>query len=140
MRILWFSVTPSLYNPNSNFHNGGGWIASLEQIVRKEKAIELGVAFCFEADSWRHEVDGVTYYTIGSKKNSLDSYLEIIEDFKPDLIQIFGSENEFGAICANTNVPVVIHMQGCLPPYHNALFPVGMNSYDFLFQKGLTWR
>ena len=140
MRILWFSVTPSLYNPNSNFHNGGGWIASLEQIVRKEKTIELGVAFCFEADGWRHEVDGVTYYTIGSKKNNLDSYLKIIEDFKPDLIQIFGSENEFGIICANTNIPVVIHMQGCLPPYHNALFPVGMNSYDFLFQKGLSWR
>ena len=98
MRILWFSVTPSLYNPNSNFHNGGGWIASLEQIVRKEKTIELGVAFCFEADGWRHEVDGVTYYTIGSKKNNLDSYLKIIEDFKPDLIQIFGSENEFGII------------------------------------------
>ena len=140
MRILWFSVTPSLYNPNSNFHNGGGWIASLEQIVRKEKTIELGVAFCFEADGWRHEVDGVTYYTIGSKKNNLDSYLEIIEDFKPDLIQIFGSENEFGAICANTNIPVVIHMQGCLPPYHNALFPIGMSKYDFIFTRGLSLR
>ena len=46
MRILWFSVTPSLFNPKSNSHNGGGWIASLEQIVRKEPAIDLGVAFC----------------------------------------------------------------------------------------------
>lgn len=140
MRILWFSVTPSLFNPYSNSHNGGGWIASLEQIVRKEQTVELGVAFCFESDVLRHENDGVVYYTMNSQRNSLATYLDVIDDFKPDLIQIFGSENEFGVICANTKIPVVIHMQGCLPSYHNALFPVGMNSYDFLFQKGLTWR
>ena len=34
MRILWFSVTPSLFNPHTNKHNGGGWIASLEQIIK----------------------------------------------------------------------------------------------------------
>lgn len=140
MRILWFSVTPSLFNPHSNSHNGGGWIASLEQIVRKEQLVELGVAFCFESDVLCHENDGVVYYTMNSQRNNLATYLDIIADFKPDLVQIFGSENEFGVICANTKIPVVIHMQGCLPPYHNALFPVGMNSYDFLFQKGLTWR
>ena len=29
-------------------------------------------------------------------------------------------------------------MQGCIPPYHNALFPVGMKKSDFLFKKGLS--
>ena len=64
----------------------------------------------------------------------------ILHDFKPDIIQIFGSENEFGDICSHTDIPVVIHMQGCLPPYHNALFPVGMNKFDFLIGRGLTLR
>lgn len=152
MRILWFSVTPSLFNPHSNGHNGGGWIASLEQIVRKNKNIELGVAFNFPDNGFKYENNSVLYYPIpaerrshvgklfgnGNDENRIAKYLRIIEDFNPDLIQIFGSENEFGAICKHTNIPVVIHMQGCIPPYHNALFPVGMKKSDFLFKKGLS--
>lgn len=152
MRILWFSVTPSLFNPHSNGHNGGGWIASLEQIVRKNKNIELGVAFNFPDNSFKYENDGVSYYPIPAQTRSLvnkllkkddngrniTKYLQIIEDFKPDMIQIFGSENEFGAICRHTDIPTIIHMQGCMPPYHNALFPVGMKKSDFLFKKGLS--
>lgn len=152
MRILWFSITPSLFNPRSNGYNGGGWIASLEQIVRENKNIELGVAFHFPDSSFKYHNDGVTYYPIMSensslagkifKKNDKNSnvakYLKIIEDFKPDLIQIFGSENDFGLLCKHTDIPVVIHMQGCLPPYHNALMPVGMKRSDFLFKKGLS--
>lgn len=152
MRILWFSVTPSLFNPHSNGHNGGGWIASLEQIVRKNKDIELGVAFNFPDNGFKYENDGVSYYPIMEEKRSFIGkllgksddrnrtikYLQIIKDFKPDLIQIFGSENEFGAICRLTKIPVVIHMQGCIPPCHNALFPVGMKKSDFLLKKGLS--
>lgn len=152
MRILWFSVTPSLFNPHSNGHNGGGWIASLEQIVRKNKNIELGVAFNFPDNGFKYENDGVSYYPIKTEKRSFfgklfgksdngnrtAKYLQIIEDFKPDLIQIFGSENEFGEICRHTEIPVVIHMQGCIPPYHNALLPIGMKNSDFLFKKGLS--
>lgn len=64
MRVLWFSVTPSLFNPYSNTHNGGGWIASLEQIVRGMPEIELGVSFYFRTDCGVYENDGVKYYTL----------------------------------------------------------------------------
>ena len=138
MRILWFSVTPSLFHTYSNGHNGGGWIASLERIVRSVSEIELGIAFNFTDKGFVYEQNGVRYYPISH--GSLETYKKIIDDFEPDLIQIFGSENEFGVICGNTEVPVVIHMQGCLPPYHNALFPIGMSPIDFILQKGLSLR
>ena len=140
MRVLWFSVTPSLYSSFSNSHNGGGWIASLENIVRSVQSISLGVAFKFGEVDDRETIDGVTYFPISLKNNCISRYLEIINDFKPDIIQIFGSENEFGEICAHTDIPVVIHMQGSIPPCHNALFPVGMNKFDFLLGRGLNWR
>lgn len=154
MRILWFSVTPSLFNPHSNSHNGGGWIASLEQIVRTEPSIQLGIAFEFYGAGFRYDSDGVVYYPIMPVKNGIKERLcrknleldkikkclTIIDDFKPDIIQIFGSENYFGLLCKHTNIPIVIHVQGCLPAYHNTLFPIGMNKYDFLFSKGLSWR
>ena len=154
MRILWFSLTPSLFNPKTNGYNGNGWVASLEQIARRDKEVELGVAFYFYSNEFRYDKDGVSYYPIKPLRTSLLSKIlgkgkdqektivakciEIIEDFKPDLIQIFGSENEFGLICKYTNIPVVIHIQGCLPPYHNALFPVGMQKSDFVLKKGLS--
>ncbi|MGM9795278.1 MAG: glycosyltransferase family 4 protein [Candidatus Aphodosoma sp.] len=140
MRVLWFSPTPSLYSSYSNSHNGGGWISSLEQIVRSVNDISLGVAFKLNGQKPKNTIDDVTYYCIDSKSNGVQNYIEIIDDFKPDIIQIFGSENEFGDICSHIDIPVVIHMQGCLPPYHNALFPVGMNKFDFLIGRGLTLR
>ena len=45
MRILWFTLNPSLFNPGTNSYNGGGWTASLETIIRQEQNIRLGVAF-----------------------------------------------------------------------------------------------
>lgn len=139
MRVLWFSVTPAGFNPATNAHNGGGWIASLEAIVKDRlPEVELAVAFRFPGDEKVHVDDRVTYYTIS--RHGVERYRRIIDLFKPDIIQIFGSENEFGAICSITQAPVVIHMQGCLPPYHNALFPAGMSKWDFVSVKGLTWR
>lgn len=154
MKILWFSVTPSMFNPRSNSHNGGGWIAALEQLVRQEPSIELGVAFQYPNADFKYERDSVNYYPIPVRRKSIfqrlqgkdgkiemiNHCLRIIDDFQPDLIQIFGSENDFGLLCLQTDIPIVIHMQGCLPPYYNALFPVGMNKYDFFFCKGLTWH
>ena len=154
MRVLWFSVTPSLFNPHTNTHNGGGWISSLEKILHGEKSIELGVAFKFLNAEFKYHKNCVSYYPIPyyrpglmdklfnrDKQNEFIKHcLRIIDDFHPDLIQIFGSENEFGILTQYTDIPIIIHMQGCLPPYHNALFPVGMNIYDFFFARKLTWH
>lgn len=154
MKVLWFTLNPSLFNPGTNSYNGGGWTASLEMIVRQEQNIKLGIAFTHPGAHFKYEREGVSYYPIPSfqpsriqrlcgkdnKEAMINHCLRIIDDFRPDLIQIFGSENDFGLLCQRTDIPIVIHMQGCLPPYHNALFPIGMNQYDFFFTKGLSWH
>lgn len=154
MKVLWFSVTPSMYSPRSNGHNGGGWIASLEQIVRQMDEVQLGVAFNYGSSDFMTVVDGVTYYPMPTERtgllkslfcgsgvaSKLEHWLRIVEDFKPDIIQIFGSENEFGLMIPHVNVPVVIHMQGCMPPCENASMPVGLSRWDFLTVPGLTLR
>ena len=154
MRILWFSITPSLFNPHTNTHNGGGWISSLEKIIINEESIQLGVAFEFPKAEFKYNKNNVSYYPIPLyhpnkleklfgliKQNEFINHcLRIIEDFHPDVIQIFGSENDFGILSQYTDIPIVIHMQGCLPPYHNALFPIGMNKYDFFISTKLPWN
>ena len=49
------------------------------------------------------------------ENNQINSFIdEVIMDFKPDIIQIFGSENPFGLIVVQQNIPVIIHIQGFL--------------------------
>lgn len=126
MRVLWLSVTPSLYEEKIS----GGWVASLERIIRQYgKGIELGIAFEHTDKYFKVVRDGVTYYPI----NKIDTRLKkfrlmlnydndwnflkpliknVIDDFKPDIIHCFGSEWPFGLIARDVNVPMVIHMQG----------------------------
>ncbi len=53
-----------MFNPYSNSYNGGGWVASLEAIVRTESSINLGVAFHFDDNQFSYSHSGVTYYPI----------------------------------------------------------------------------
>ena len=50
-----------------------------------------------------------------SREININSYIpEVVDDFNPDIIQIFGSENPFGLIVKDIKTPVVIHIQGYL--------------------------
>lgn len=126
MRVLWFSINPSLYVEKTS----GGWIASLERIIRQYgKNIELGIAFEHSDKCFKVVRDGVTYYPM----NKIDTRIKklrlmlnyenewnflrplvqkVIDDFKPDIIHCFGSEWPFGLIAHDVKIPIVIHMQG----------------------------
>lgn len=130
MRVLWFSPVPSLFDERKR----GTWVAALEAAVKTySKNIELGIAFEYEKKAFKKEIDGVTYYPVSPGNFGALSflrneearweklrllYLDAINDFKPDIIQCFGSEWPYGLISKDTQIPVVIHMQGFLNIYH----------------------
>ncbi|WP_259013908.1 glycosyltransferase [Emticicia fluvialis] len=157
MKVLWFTNTPSLYKFNKSSdkgYNGGGWISSLESMMRTQTQIELAVSFLDSDSNFKVKTDSTTYYPIPLKKRGgllklihnwscnldTDIYvkycLEIINDFKPDVIHIFGTEGVFSSIIPLVNLPVVIHLQGLLNPYLNSYYPNDFNDYDVLFNKG----
>lgn len=152
MRVLWFSPTPSLYTEKVWGHNGGGWISALEQIVRNNKTIKLGVTF--EHTTTKKEViENIVYYPISvnvtfrdridrarliEKKLSLAE--TVINDFKPDIIQLFGSESWYGLLAERTDIPIVIHVQGSLPPSYNARYPVGISVWDKILSSKTTLK
>jgi len=157
MRVLWFSVTPSMYAPCSWSHNGGGWIASLEALMRKVPNLELGIAFEHSDTCFRAEQDKVIYYPMHLYKSKWDRLkekfvyepeekllipicLEVIKDFKPDIIHVFGSEWCFGLVAQHTDIPTVIHMQGSLPAYYNALYPAGYSKIDKILKNGINLK
>lgn len=157
MRILWFAVTPSMYVQTSNSHNGGGWISSLEEQLRTVSDVTLGIAFLHKDKLFKKEIDGVTYYPMALYNTKLEKFkhkyffkreeeieinhcLKIIDDFKPDLIHVFGSEWSFGLVTKYIKTPVVIHLQGFAHPYLNAYFPPGYSVVDFLSCNGFNLK
>lgn len=126
MKVLWFSATPSLFDEQKF----GGWIASLERIVLKHRTdIELAIAFEYSDNRFCVKKNETTYYPINISNTIKDRLIEkvdgnykwnrlkpmmikIIEDFKPDIIQCFGSEWPYGLIAEYVDMPVVVHMQG----------------------------
>lgn len=157
MKILWFTNTPSCYKPQKGGYNGGGWISSLENEIRRNKNIELGICFILNEGKVKIKQENVIYYPISTykckktekilnkisfkkKENKsfnyyIESFLEVIEDFKPDIIHIFGSEGIFGSIAKYTKIPIVLHIQGIITPYFNAYCPPGYSYRSIIFRS-----
>ena len=141
---------------SANHYIGGGWISSLEMELKKRKDVELGVCFyagCV-AEAKKEEQDGTTYYMLPRPKKSIKYIIEtimekpetmtwkheelavpalidVVNDFRPDVIQVFGSENIYGLVARYVSVPVVLHIQGILTTCLNAFLPpfVSWNMY-----------
>lgn len=161
MRVLWFTNTPVNYNTGNHKYNGGGWMSALEAYIKEKENVQLAISFktSTETDGNRL-INGVEYYPLYCKPESgikkllhsfnmplhfnieqckgfIDKQLRIIESFKPDIIQVFGSEEEFGLISMYTNIPVVLHLQGLLNPYYEVLLPPGFSWFDYICSGSL---
>lgn len=154
MKVLWFEVTrPSGYDGGGGVI--GGWQDSLENIVRSCQEISLAIAFETNSPEPMKVVDGVTYipiyvnYTAEEKKEYLWTWEvnarklvtlidEVVKQYTPDIIHVFGCEWPFGLIAENTKIPVVIHIQGAIVPYNNAMFPPRYNLFDMYWAVG--WK
>lgn len=108
MRVLWLCnimlpmIADSLGLPPSNKE---GWLSGLsERILREqeENQIELGVCFPIKTGEGKRQgkIEGISYYSFYEDISHEERYqeelekelAEIIADFKPDMVHIFGTE------------------------------------------------
>lgn len=155
MKVLWFTNTASLGADHLNIKEiGGGWIESLEAKLIENNSIELGISFHFSGFySDPFVIKNTTYFPIFQKplgrlrkifynwqhtdeiEDRMVQYLKVIEDFKPDIIHIFGTESDFGLIIPKTSIPCVIHLQGNRTVINQKWFS-GFSSNDVLKYSG----
>ncbi len=168
MRILWF--TGRVRKMNRSFYGGGGWIRSLSAELSKFEDNVLAQAFFSDENIEEFEKDGITNYPMYLKpKNKIrklydywklnseysEDYLlglmyRVINTFKPDIIQIFGTESMFTSLIGKTEIPTVLYIQGVLNPIANAYYPYSMNSCtikwwrfdkkEWIFNNGRLYR
>jgi glycosyltransferase involved in cell wall biosynthesis len=159
MRVLWFTNSPSLageiLSPGS--HVDRGWIGALERKVRECADVTLAVAFPWTEPQVKELIfDGRTYYALARPDHKgkfarwrerlahsvemlerPDSLLAAVSMFKPDIIQIFGTEDYYGLLIPRMQVPVVIHIQGNRTVYARRWF-CGIPQADVLLRSRLT--
>lgn len=155
MRILWLSVNKGMYqtlNGKEKGYYGGGWVSSLQKLIIPLENNPLAIVYITHTPLKKEIQNHTIYYPIysppknsiqkikeyygGYKKQNppilLNQLKEIIQDFQPDIIHLFGLENPMSTILGNTNKPVVVHLQGLLGPSDNAFFPAGFTKTSFL--------
>jgi glycosyltransferase involved in cell wall biosynthesis len=142
LRVLWFANTPGLStNLSKKQSTAGGWISALQTEIENAGQCDLAFAFYSDQDLSPFEFNRTKYYPIQrlarNKKSrlmqrilgkteydeNLSRFLQIIEDFKPDIIQVHGTENSFGLITDFVSkIPVVVSIQGNLTAYTSKYF------------------
>lgn len=155
MKVLWLTNTPVGFSDNLNIKKkSGGWMASLEAYFRQDKDFDLAVCFFHSGlKQFKMTYNEITYYPIDLKGSStftnklksklfniLDDtnkkdVLKAIVDFKPDIIQLFGTESGLGEVLSEVNIPYIIHVQGFINPCLAAWFPKGISQLDLFLNS-----
>ena len=139
----------------------GSWISSLQEYILRERSdVKLGLFFIRGDGTFRKELNNTIYYNtpkpskIFSLRNiinfsTIDNYyLEYIknavEDFNPDIIEVFGSETVLGLVYKVTKKPIILHIQGIMVPYYDAWYPPLFSERNVFSKQGGTfvskWR
>lgn len=164
MKVLWFAGGAASHSPEQNKNKSrfqaSGWVSQLRSEMLRRDDIELGI--CFDGNGVEESFAeyGVKYYTyvahIRNLKNKLydlfhpndekhdkvfwphyiNRFKDVINDYKPDVIEVFGSEVylQLSAIAAKElNVPCVLHIQGILSLCEYIVLPPGMSKWSYVF-------
>lgn len=142
MRVLWFveKQLPAVTEREgrSAIHHGS-WLDQLEVCLRDTPGLTLGVAALTpraERPYEPFESAGTMYFGIGPDEDSnairrvaqrwqhllcprvdLAACRRIMEGFRPDLVHVHGTENQFGLLAGQGSAPVVVSIQGILSVY-----------------------
>lgn len=160
MRILWCTHSLAGFKVETGGYNGCGWITSLLEEFKNISNVEIGVTFYYHEQAKNITRDGVSYFPIYQKQigaigklktflgdysawknkenHHLDKLKNVVDEFKPDIIHVWGTETDMGLISDMVPIPVIVHLQGLLHPYQNALCPPGVSKRNFIFKDGYT--
>lgn len=133
-------------------YNGGGWIGALLRLAPRLTG-SFALAGLYDIDGIRKETKGgatlyklprpresalekIRKYYLGKEADTGSLAKDLrwaMEDFKPELVYLFGLENKVSdVVLAVSDAPVVVHLQGLLGPISKAYFPPGMSERTFL--------
>lgn len=79
-------------------------------------------------------------YVIGSSFNrrAMDESIAVVEDYRPDLVHVFGTEHQIGLMAPFIRPPLVVWIQGILDVYRHSYFG-GMSCWEGMKYPKMLW-
>lgn len=135
MKVLWFTniPMPAMFQKNNeSFVGTGGWmLALLDSLLEERSDIKIGVACIYPGlKTQTFKQDRITYFAISQgspkrifhfelldlKKDFLHKCIDIIENYRPDIIHVHGTERPYGLLVSfkELKIPIVVSIQGLL--------------------------
>lgn len=134
MKILWLCniMLPKIASHlQKSVPNVGGWLTGLSDSLLTKSDVELIICFPDNQKIMQGNVDGLKYYSF-VKKNIVkydfeneNYFREILENEKPDIVHIFGTEYPHSLEMVNAfNSPkrTIINIQGLVSVYSQHFF------------------
>lgn len=133
MRVLWIAQNGGNYK-NGIVKGTGGWIGALQtELTKRYPKLELGITFA-SPDTEVVKEGNVTYFPVRTTDNSdfskgidrlfhsekyrlnrlVNGMKKVMDDYKPDVIHVWGIEVPSAAIIPLIDRPFVVHIQGLL--------------------------
>lgn len=141
MKVLWFSNNPALgssfLNKDSKLKGTGGWMYALNDAIKEKIDLYIAFHYPYKKDPFRYEntcfypiytghiiVENLKKRFFGKVYDAhfLEQYLQIINEVKPDVIHIHGTENSYLCLLGQVSAPIVISIQGILTVCHHKYF------------------
>lgn len=129
MKILWF--TNIMFSElgkelGRNTSNSGGWMHQFKKAFSNNENFELAITSFDIASTtlFSKKINNIQFYNLPKKERNahiydttVESYIDqVIEEFSPDIVHIWGSEFPHSLavanICKNKNVKFVVSIQG----------------------------
>ena len=142
MKVLWFTniELDSVRRRHAlAAEGGGGWMESLRAALCAQGSVRLGIAAAGPRPFEPFDDEGVRYYHLDAPPSLggvagvaahwmhrtgdgplLAQASRVIDDFRPDLIHVHGSERPFGLLARTSAIPVLVSLQGILLVYSRA--------------------
>ena len=151
MRVLWICGHGGNYK-KSNRNGSGGWVGALQnELMERIPDLELGVAFPHPSDSEMVKQGRLTYLPvcIGGSTSRISKVLvgairitkaeekklvallkSRIDEFKPDVVHVWGIENDVAGVIPFIDRPFVVHIQGFMSQIVDCMLPPGFSKHD----------
>lgn len=155
MKVLAFSHIPLRYTEQGFLYPGGGWIYEFIDMFRNQGEHSLAIISLGQKSSKIEISEKISIYSIQRKNstipkklihnlthsitevNSIEEVDSCVNAFAPDIIQIFGTESEFGILTLRYSIPTVIHVQGILVYYIDKWLPRSSSQFKVLMHSKL---
>lgn len=149
MKVLWIAPNGGNYKKDL-LKSTGGWIGALQtELVKRYPELELGITFA-SPDSNPFKEGNVTYFPVQTTNNNnlskaIDQLIHsekyqlerlahgmkrVMEDYKPDVVHVWGIEVPSAAIIPLIDRPFVVHIQGLLSLYKYIYLPPSFSKDD----------